>query len=48
MTGFSGLTGGVGGCLGLKTLFFANLKLKTSSLPEPQSTEKFLNTENFF
>jgi hypothetical protein len=44
MTGFAGLTGGVGRLLGLKTLFF-NLKLKTSSLPEPQSTENFLNTE---
>jgi hypothetical protein len=35
MTGFSGLTGGAGRCLGLKTLF-TNLKLKTSSLPAPQ------------
>jgi hypothetical protein len=36
MTGFSGLTGGGGWFLGLKTLFFANLKLKTSSLTESQ------------
>jgi hypothetical protein len=45
MTGFSGLTGGVGRLLGLKTLFFnlklTNLKLKTPSFPEPQIHGEF-------
>jgi hypothetical protein len=41
MTGFSGLTGGAGSFLGLKTLFFENLKLKTSSLAEPQIHGEF-------
>jgi hypothetical protein len=41
MTGFAGRTGGAGRFLGLKTFLFANLKLKTSSLPEPQRNGEF-------
>jgi hypothetical protein len=37
MTGFSGLTGGAGWFLGLKTLFFCNFKLKTENSPLTES-----------